>query len=93
MVFLPTGETSAFIIAGSDLIRRFELYKCFEEEHVLAQQNIISIGFTNEHEPIWSGELIASKEFLSNLTLNQPYQAQIFTNLSSPTFDDTIGME
>ena len=50
--FLPTGETSAFIIAGSDLIRRFELYKCFEEEHVLAQQNIISIGFTNEHEPI-----------------------------------------
>jgi hypothetical protein len=79
--FLPTGETAAFIIAGSDLTRRFDLYKCFEEEHILAQQNIITIGFTNEHEPIWSGELIASKEFLSNLTLNEPYKPRF-----SPTF-------
>ena len=53
--FLPTGETTAFIISGSDLIRRFELYKCFEEEHVFSQQNIVSLGFTNDHEPIWSG--------------------------------------
>ena len=79
--FLPTGETAAFIIAGSDLNRRFELYKCFEEEHLLVQQNIISLGFTNDHEPIWSGELIVSKEFLSNLTLSESFKPRF-----SPTF-------
>ena len=79
--FLPTGETAAFIIAGSDLNRRFELYKCFEEEHLLVQQNIISLGFTNDHEPIWSGELIVSKEFLSNLTLSETFKPRF-----SPTF-------
>ena len=79
--FLPTGETTAFIISGSDLMRRFELYKCFEEEHVFSKQNIVSLGFTNDHEPIWSGELIVSKEFLSNLTLNEPFKPRF-----SPTF-------
>jgi len=72
--FIPTGETAAFIITGSDLNKRFELQQCFEENHKLYINNIISIGFTNEHEPIWGGELIISKEFLSHVTLNQPYK-------------------
>ncbi|NQW28718.1 MAG: ATP-binding protein [Flammeovirgaceae bacterium] len=79
--FLPTGETAAFIIAGADLGRRFQLYKCFEEDHVFYKENVLSIGFTNEHEPIWSGELIISKEFLSYVTLNEPYKPRF-----SPSF-------
>jgi hypothetical protein len=79
--FIPTGETAAFIIAGNDLDKRFQLQRCFEEPHVLYKQNILSLGFTNTHEPIWSGELIVSKEFLTHVTLNEPHKPRL-----SPTF-------
>jgi len=79
--FIPTGETAAFIIAGSDLHKRFQLQRCFEEQHVLYKNNILSLGFTNNYEPIWSGELIVSKEFLTHVTLNEPYKPRF-----SPSF-------
>ncbi|MFT7036910.1 MAG: hypothetical protein ACJA2S_005451 [Cyclobacteriaceae bacterium] len=79
--FLPTGETAAFIIAGLDLDKRFRLYRCFEDDHNFAKENILSIGFTSKHEPLWSGELIVSQEFLSHVTLNEQYKPRY-----SPTF-------
>lgn len=79
--FVPTGETAAFIISGSDLEKRFQLQKCFDDQHVLYKNNILSLGYTNDHEPIWSGELIISKEFLTHVTLNEPYKPRY-----SPSF-------
>jgi hypothetical protein len=72
--FIPTGETASFIIAGSDLERRFFLQRCFEPEHVLVRRDLVSLGLTNSHEPVWSGELMVSRELIVNLTLNQPYR-------------------
>ncbi len=72
--FIPTAETAAFVIAGEDLEKRYQLQPCFDEDHVLSKQNILSLGVTNNHESMWSGELIVSKEFLTNVTLNQPYE-------------------
>ncbi len=79
--FIPTGETAAFIIAGEDLDRRFELQRYFDENHVLYRENILSLGFTNVYEPIWSGELIISKECLTHLTRNEEYKPRF-----SPAF-------
>lgn len=79
--FIPTGETAAFIIAGEDLEKRFQLQGCFDEEHNLYKKNVISLGFTNTYESMWSGELVISKEFLTNVTLNQAYEPRF-----SPTF-------
>lgn len=79
--FVPTGETAAFIIAGTDLEQRFQLQRCFDEKHVLYRKNILSLGFTNDYEPMWSGELIISKEFLTHVTLNEPFKPRF-----SPTF-------
>jgi hypothetical protein len=79
--FVPTGETAVFIIAGIDLDKRFQLLKRLEDKHPLYRHNILSLGFTNEYEPIWSGELIISKEFLTHVTLNEPYNPRF-----SPTF-------
>ncbi len=78
--FVPTGETAAFIIAGDDLDRRFELQRCFDESHVLYRENILSLGFTNVYEPMWGGELIISQEFLTYLTLNEPYNPRYSPN-------------
>ncbi len=72
--FMPTGETAAFIIAGDNLDRRFELQRCFENDHVLYRENIVSLGFTNAYEPLWSGELAISKEYLTYFTLNESFK-------------------
>jgi DNA replication protein DnaC len=72
--FIPTAETAAFIIAGSNLEARFNLQACFDEQHPLNTHNILTIGHAQDHEPIWGGELIISKEFLAHVTLNKPYQ-------------------
>lgn len=79
--FIPTGETAAFIIAGSDLDLRFQLQQCFSDEHVLSRLDILTLGVSNQHEPVWSGELVVGKEFLVNVTLNQPYRPRF-----SPAF-------
>ena len=72
--FIPTAETAAFIIAGEDLNARFDLLPSFDPEHGLHKQNILTLGQTNNNEPVWSGELIISQEFLAHVTRNQPYE-------------------
>ncbi|MDA9819923.1 ATP-binding protein [Salibacteraceae bacterium] len=79
--FMPTGETAVFIIAGGDLDKRFELQRLLDEESPLYKKNVLSLGFTNEYEPMWSGELILSKEYLTKFTLNEDYQPRF-----SPSF-------
>jgi AAA+ superfamily predicted ATPase len=94
--FIPNGETAAFIIAGSDLEIRFELQEYFDEAQPLIANNILSIGYTKEHEPIWSGELIISKEFLTQVTLNKAYHPRYSSSfpaqkLSTPLeWEDTV---
>ncbi len=79
--FIPTGETAAFIIAGSDLKKRFQLQQCLSDDHILSRQDLVTIGISNQFEPVWSGELIIGKEFLMNVTLNQAYRPRF-----SPAF-------
>ncbi len=94
--FVPTAETAAFIISGNNLETRFKLQKCFYESHAIYKHNILSLGFTNEHEPVWSGELIISKEFLTHVTLNEPYQPRFSSSFpairltTSLDWDDTV---
>ena len=71
--FLPTGETAAFIIAGTDLDKRFNLIKLFDEDYFLAKKNILKIEKTNSEEPFLSGVLRVLPEFLTWLTLKQKH--------------------
>ena len=79
--FMPTGETAAFIIAGDNLAQRFELQRCFDTDYVLYRENIVTLAFTNAYEPLLSGELVISKEYLTYFTLNET-----FTPSFSPDF-------
>ena len=63
--FIPTAETAAFIIAGSDLGIRMELQKRLDDHHALYRKNILFLGQTNYNESLWAGELIISEEFLT----------------------------
>lgn len=66
--FLPTGETAAFILAGRDLARRFEVIRLFESDHFFAGAGILKIVRQTEDEPYLSGALILSADTLSRCT-------------------------
>jgi hypothetical protein len=66
--FIPTGETAAFIVAGDDLAARFALTRLFEGDHWFARHNILHLVAVTTSEPLLSGALVLSREFLNWFT-------------------------
>lgn len=62
--FIPTGETAMFILAGNDLASRFEFMRLFEGDHCFAYHNIIHLMPASTGEPVLSGALCISREYL-----------------------------
>jgi hypothetical protein len=66
--FLPTGETAAFVLAGTDLAKRFEMLALFEPAHYFQQRGILRLEHDAPGEPYFSGSLFISTEYLHRLT-------------------------
>ena len=66
--FLPTGETAAFILAGNDLEKRFNIIHLFNDDHIFKQKNILKLENIGPQEPFFSGALVISSEYLSLFT-------------------------
>ena len=66
--FLPTGETAAFILAGDDLKRRFEILRIFDPDHFFARHNILRLEGQGRNEPFLSGALVIATDFLNKFT-------------------------
>ena len=77
--FLPTGETAIFLLAGGDLEQRFLYKKFFEEDHYFFKHNILSLNTDTEKEPILSGALTISEEFLTNFSSGETYRPAFST--------------
>jgi hypothetical protein len=65
---MPTCETAAFILAGSDLPRRFEVIGLFEETHFFTTRGIIKVQNQVSGEPLFAGALILANEYLNRFT-------------------------
>jgi len=72
--FLPTGETAVFLLAGSDLKKRFDLLELFGSSHFFAREKILSLESNLQDEPFLSGVLKISKEYLGLLTTGQVFK-------------------
>ncbi len=72
--FLPTGETAAFLIAGKDIARRIELLDVFKPEHPFYKNNILKLNLNRGTEPILSGGIEISDEYLTMFTTGEPYK-------------------
>ncbi|WP_100630264.1 ATP-binding protein [Algoriphagus formosus] len=72
--FLPTGETAVFLLAGSNLERRFELIRLFDPSHYFGKEGILALEHHSKDEPFLSGVLKISKEYLSLLTTGEVYK-------------------
>jgi hypothetical protein len=66
--FLPTGQTAAFIIAGSDLEKQLEVAALFHHHHTFARHHILYLEDVPEGEPLLSGRIILLPEVIELLT-------------------------
>ena len=66
--FIPTGETAVFILAGDDLAARFAVTRLFEGDHVFALHAILQLSPVAAGEPLLSGALTISREYITWLT-------------------------
>lgn len=72
--FLPTGETAVFLLAGSNLEKRFRLLRLFDSSHFFAKEKILALDNSSRDEPFLSGILKISKEYLSLLTTGESFK-------------------
>lgn len=77
--FLPTGETATFILAGNDLSNRFKLISIFDSNHFFNKKNILRLEHEKLQEPVLSGTLQISQEYLTRLTTGEEYQPDYST--------------
>jgi hypothetical protein len=89
--FLPTGETAVFILAGSDLERRFTIQRVFDAGHSFARENILWLEEMGNGEPALSGALQVSKEVMDLLTLGEHRKPQFSAEFPAKLL--TTGME
>lgn len=66
--FIPTGETLAFLLVGDNLAARFALMPLFEGDHIFARKNVLYLAPVAFSEPLLSGALIISREYLQRFT-------------------------
>jgi ATPase family associated with various cellular activities (AAA) len=66
--FIPTGETAAFVLSANDIENRLILLTLFGEDHFFRQCNILRLSSPPKEEPVLSGVLHLSPEYLSLIT-------------------------
>lgn len=72
--FIPTGETVAFILAGNDLSKRFELFDIFNADHFFFKRHVLQISTSSPDEPILSGVLSVTTEYLNYFTTGKNFK-------------------
>jgi ATPase family associated with various cellular activities (AAA) len=66
--FVPTGETLAFILAGTDLETRFAMQAMFDRDHYFAKHDILRLASQGRDEPFMKAALRLSDECLGLVT-------------------------
>jgi adenylate kinase family enzyme len=61
---IPTGETALFILAGNKIDDRLRLQHLFGAQHVFSKLNVLHLEEVKEGEPVFSGRLMLSREWL-----------------------------
>jgi hypothetical protein len=67
--FLPTGETLMFLLAGTNLERRFNLLHVFDSEHYFIKNRVVWLDDVENGEPQLNGAISISKEILDEFTI------------------------
>jgi len=91
--FLATAETAAFILAGNDLARRFEVIDLFEEDHFFARAGMLRLERQSQDEPLFSGALMLASDFLSRCTTGVCHKPDYSTNFPAKRVTTKLGWD
>lgn len=91
--FLPTGETFAFIMAGNQLQERIELLELFNAQHFFYTQNILRLQNNSHEEPLLSGSLQISPEYLSLLCSGKEYTPEYSSRFPARRIQTALNWE
>ena len=91
--FLPTCETAAFILAGQDLQKRFEITRLFEDDHTFARKGILRLEPQAHGEPFLSSRLIISTEYLHRLTSGISHKPDYSITFPAKRITTTLGWD
>ncbi len=72
--FIPTGETAAFVIAGNDILGKIQVINIFDPDHYFAKYKMVSLDKDKSNEPILSGILSITPDYLSYFTNGTQYK-------------------
>lgn len=65
--FLPTGETVAFMLAGTDPVKRIKVTQLFDKTHWFYTSEILELVRENPRDPLLSGKLLLTDKFLNRI--------------------------
>lgn len=65
--FLPTGETAAFVLAGTDPYKRLEVMRLFDKNHWFSTDGILDLVREFPQYPLLSGRLCISEKIAHRL--------------------------
>ena len=69
--FIPTGQTAVFLLGGADWEHELAYQKLFWADHVLARNKIIWLAEVEPGEPVLSGRIILSQDYVDILLHNK----------------------
>lgn len=76
-MFVPTGETAVFLLAGTDLERRLDVQSLFLSDHWFAKEGVLSLEANRPGKPVLSGRLLLDPDCVELFTLGR---------ITAPTF-------
>jgi hypothetical protein len=78
--FIPTGETLAFILAGNSIAERIKVIQMFEPDHPFSKLGILKLEEVKDGEPMLSGPLILTDEFVDLFTIGTARKPSFSSN-------------
>ncbi|PLX14919.1 MAG: AAA family ATPase [Salinivirgaceae bacterium] len=78
--FIPTGETLAFILAGTSIEERIKVIQMFEPDHPFSKLGILKLEEVKDGEPMLSGPLILTDEFVDLFTIGTARKPSFSSN-------------
>ena len=70
-VFVPTGETAIFLLAGNDIQRRREVQALFLPDHWFAAEEVLSLEPCPPGKPLLRGRLLLDPDYVELFTLGR----------------------
>ncbi|MFZ6799029.1 ATP-binding protein [Undibacterium sp. Di24W] len=91
--FLPTCETAAFILAGSDLNQRQRVASLLKDEHTLIRHGILRLESPAPGEPAFSATLQISHEYLQRLVDGEAHKPDFNSNFPAKLMQTPLNWE